>query len=174
MIGTAHYVDLSRLSCQLRCFGDVTVDLQEQIEKEKRASEKPKDRMARADGKESQAILGGILDNVVAADVEVETEEEVEKVAVKAFEGDPNLDKKDAFYGDFYTGKNKKKNSKNRNRNRNRNKKGGDGQKQHAKGPQNSSNNSEQGDKPKRKRNRRRRKPGGGQGSQNSAPKGNS
>ena len=37
LIGTAHYVDRSRLACQLRCFGDVTVDLSEQIEKEKRS-----------------------------------------------------------------------------------------------------------------------------------------
>ena len=85
LIGTAHYVDLSRLACQLRCFGDVTVDLKEQIEKEARAVEKPNDRMARSDGKESQAVLGGILDNVVAEDVEVTTERKVEKVKVERF-----------------------------------------------------------------------------------------
>ena len=27
LIGTAHYIDRSRLSCQLRCFGDLTVDV---------------------------------------------------------------------------------------------------------------------------------------------------
>lgn len=129
LIGTAHYVDLSRLSCQLRCFGDVTVDLSEQIEKEKRVSEKPRDRMARSDGQESKAVLGGILDNVVAADVELEgeTADKVEKVEVEAFKGDPKLDRKNSFYGDFYTGKKKKtggkkKSSSKNNRNRNKNK----------------------------------------------------
>lgn len=33
MIGTSHFIDGRRLSCQVRCFGDVTVDLTEQLEK---------------------------------------------------------------------------------------------------------------------------------------------
>jgi ferredoxin len=109
LIGTAHYVDMSRLACQLRCFGDVVVDLSEQIEKEKRAQEKPRDRMARRDGKESKAVLGGILDNVVAEDVELpeELEPKVEKVKVEAVSGAPNLDGRDRFYGDFYNGEKK-------------------------------------------------------------------
>ena len=37
LIGTAHFIDRRRLSCQLRCFGDITVDLSEQISKEKKA-----------------------------------------------------------------------------------------------------------------------------------------
>lgn len=127
LIGTAHYIDRSRLACQLRCFGDVTVDLSEQVEKEKRSRGRPNDRMARSDGQESKAVLGGILDNVVAEGVEL-PEEEVkvkEKVKVEAFKGQPNLDKRDSFYGDFYNKKKKKKSqgkkkkSKNNNRNRN-------------------------------------------------------
>lgn len=35
LIGTGYYIDQRRLSCQLYCFGDVTVDLTEQIEKSK-------------------------------------------------------------------------------------------------------------------------------------------
>lgn len=35
LIGSAYFIDQSRLSCQLKCMGDVTVDLTEQIEKEK-------------------------------------------------------------------------------------------------------------------------------------------
>lgn len=35
LIGSAYFIDKSRLSCQLRCMGDITVDLTEQIEKEK-------------------------------------------------------------------------------------------------------------------------------------------
>lgn len=33
LIGTSHFIDGRRLSCQVRCFGDVTVDLTEQVEK---------------------------------------------------------------------------------------------------------------------------------------------
>lgn len=165
LIGTAHYVDLSRLACQLRCFGDVTVDLSEQIEKEARAKEKPRDRMARSDGKESQAVLGGILDNVVAADVEVgdDLEGKVEKVEVEAFKGDPKLDKASSFYGEFMTGKKKKKKKAsgrggNQNKKKNRNNKNRNQNTQQASGQDGS-------DKPKKKRNRNRnrnRKKGSG------------
>lgn len=34
LIGTGYYIDQRRLSCQLLCFGDITVDTTEQIEKE--------------------------------------------------------------------------------------------------------------------------------------------
>jgi ferredoxin len=34
LIGTGHFIDRRRLSCQLKCFGDITVDLNEQIQKE--------------------------------------------------------------------------------------------------------------------------------------------
>lgn len=174
LIGTAHYVDMSRLSCQLRCFGDVTVDLSEQIEKEKRVSDKPRDRMARSDGKESQAVLGGILDNVVAADVDVVNEEVVEVVTVESFVGDPNLDKKDSFYGDFY---NEKKKNKGRGQQKQRSRGPRDGRhQQKAKSPQNHGGQSQEaGDKPKRKRNRRRRKPGGNkEGGSSNTSQGNS
>lgn len=33
LIGTGHFIDQRRLSCQLICFGDITVDLAEQVEK---------------------------------------------------------------------------------------------------------------------------------------------
>lgn len=33
LIGTSYYIDGRRLSCQVRCFGSVTVDLTEQINK---------------------------------------------------------------------------------------------------------------------------------------------
>lgn len=33
LIGTGHFIDQRRLSCQLICFGDITVDLTEQVEK---------------------------------------------------------------------------------------------------------------------------------------------
>ncbi len=150
LIGTAHYVDRSRLSCQLRCYGDVTVDLSEQIEKEKRAKQKPRDRMSRRDGQESKAVLGGILDNVVAEDAILpeELDTVVEKVKVDAVKGDPNLDRRDRFYGDFY--KEKKKG-------------------QAASGPKRSEDGKPKPNK-KRNRNRRRKKGNGAAGSQASAP----
>lgn len=39
LIGTGHFIDRRRLSCQLKCFGDITVDLSEQIEKQKSLTE---------------------------------------------------------------------------------------------------------------------------------------
>ena len=60
LIGTAHFVDKRRLSCQMRCFGDVTVDLTEQIGKE--ASKQPQGRASKKEGEESFARMGNILE----------------------------------------------------------------------------------------------------------------
>lgn len=62
LIGTAHYIDHSRLSCQLRCFGDVTVDISEQVEKESRAAKRPQGRASRPDGEKSFAVKGNIIE----------------------------------------------------------------------------------------------------------------
>lgn len=40
LIGTSYYIDGRRLSCQVRCFGDITVDLTEQIERADAQSKK--------------------------------------------------------------------------------------------------------------------------------------
>ncbi|XGC81786.1 2Fe-2S iron-sulfur cluster-binding protein [Bdellovibrio bacteriovorus] len=40
LIGTSHFIDGRRLSCQVRCFGDVTVDLTEQVEKAENQTKK--------------------------------------------------------------------------------------------------------------------------------------
>lgn len=40
LIGTNYFIDGRRLSCQVRCFGDVTVDLTEQIEKSETQTKK--------------------------------------------------------------------------------------------------------------------------------------
>jgi 2Fe-2S ferredoxin len=37
LIGSAYFIDHSRLSCQVKCMGDITVDLTEQIEKQNAA-----------------------------------------------------------------------------------------------------------------------------------------
>src|SRR5476651_2367376 len=34
LIGSAYFIDHSRLSCQVKCMGDITVDLTEQVEKQ--------------------------------------------------------------------------------------------------------------------------------------------
>src|SRR5439155_1029710 len=34
LIGSAYFIDHSRLACQVKCMGDITVDLAEQVEKE--------------------------------------------------------------------------------------------------------------------------------------------
>lgn len=40
LIGTTYYLEGRRLSCQLRCFGDVTIDLTEQIERAEQQTKK--------------------------------------------------------------------------------------------------------------------------------------
>lgn len=59
LIGTAHFVDRSRLSCQLRCFGDLVIDLTQQIEKEQNAK-RPRGKLAK-DPTKSNAVVGSIL-----------------------------------------------------------------------------------------------------------------
>lgn len=59
LIGTAWFVDRSRLSCQLKCFGDVTIDLSQQIEKEQNAK-RPRGKLQK-DPKDSKAVTGSVL-----------------------------------------------------------------------------------------------------------------
>lgn len=62
LIGTGYYIDQRRLSCQMHCFGDVTVDTTEHIE---RASEGPitkkfLSRVQKSSAQESHSV-GGVL-----------------------------------------------------------------------------------------------------------------
>lgn len=59
LIGTAYFVDRSRLSCQLKCFGDLVIDLSQQIEKEQNAK-RPRGKFSR-DPSKSSAVMGSIL-----------------------------------------------------------------------------------------------------------------
>lgn len=65
LIGTAQFVDRSRLACQLKCFGDVTIDLHEQIEKASRVLSNKKPRGLQAgddyDPGHSYAIRGNVI-----------------------------------------------------------------------------------------------------------------
>ncbi len=133
LIGTAHYVDLSRLSCQLRCFGDVIVDLSEQVEKEKKVQERLNDPTIRSDGQKSKAILGGLFDNVTPNDIKTPEKKSVKKEKAKTspLSKKSKLDKKDTFYGNFYTSENKntKKNKTEKNNHPNRKKRNKTGNK---------------------------------------------
>ncbi len=84
LIGSAHFVDRSRLSCQLKCFGDVTIDLKEQIEKAGRnlASKRPRGSRAVSNSDDfdlgaSAAIQGSIIldDKKVFEDIEEDEKE---------------------------------------------------------------------------------------------------
>ena len=63
LIGTGHFVDRRRLSCQMRCFGDIVVDLTEQIAKQNNPSKKLRGGKGPTDQfEDSYAIKGSILD----------------------------------------------------------------------------------------------------------------
>ncbi|MFK8138495.1 MAG: 2Fe-2S iron-sulfur cluster-binding protein [Bdellovibrionales bacterium] len=63
LIGSAHFVDRSRLACQMVCFGDVTIDMNEQIEKQSSgaSTKRPRGKAQKAEGEESHAVEGSIL-----------------------------------------------------------------------------------------------------------------
>ncbi len=61
LIGEGHFIDNRRLSCQLFCFGDVTIDLSEQVEKDQLGGVKKQFlKQFSKIGKESSSV-GGIL-----------------------------------------------------------------------------------------------------------------
>jgi len=62
LIGTGYFIDQRRLSCQLYCFGDITVDLSEQIEKANEGLV-PKKFLQRAnkENAEDYHSVGGVL-----------------------------------------------------------------------------------------------------------------
>lgn len=62
LIGTGYYIDQRRLSCQLLCFGDITVDTSEQIEKsaEGPVTKKFLSKVHKATAEDSHSV-GGVL-----------------------------------------------------------------------------------------------------------------
>lgn len=72
LIGTGYFIDQRRLSCQLRCFGDLVVNLEEQVEKQKAAPKKVLGNR-KMDLDSSHAV------NAMLIDSETELKEEVEK-----------------------------------------------------------------------------------------------
>lgn len=60
LIGTGHFIDQRRLSCQLRCYGDIVVDLTEQIAKQ---AEGPKRlNSKKGEHEESYAVSGNLIE----------------------------------------------------------------------------------------------------------------
>ena len=61
LIGSGYFIDRRRLSCQMKCVGDIVIDLSEQVEKEKRLKGHPeKDRRDRA---EAQSVRSASADD---------------------------------------------------------------------------------------------------------------
>ena len=75
LIGGGHFIDNRRLSCQLFCFGDVTIDLSEQVEREKQGGIIKKQflKQIAKDSSEESTSIGGIL---------VEQDQEMSQVSV--------------------------------------------------------------------------------------------
>ncbi len=78
LIGSAYFVDQRRLSCQLRCFGDVIVDLTEQVEKENKSTKNPQGRYVK-ERDDSQARMGNVLEELTEEEKEYEKELDEER-----------------------------------------------------------------------------------------------
>lgn len=73
LIGEGHFIDRRRLSCQLFCFGDVTIDMSEQVEREQQGGVRKQFlKQFSKEGGESSSV-GGIL---------VEQDQEMSKVQI--------------------------------------------------------------------------------------------
>ncbi len=93
LIGSGHFIDQRRLSCQLYCFGDITVDLTEQEKKEHEGP--PGSRRFQVDlrneGVVSKAVTGNLIqqdDDIVQAITEDLAHTNGPAVGKK---GEPNL-----------------------------------------------------------------------------------
>ncbi len=78
LIGTGYFIDQRRLSCQLKCFGDVAVDLSEQIEKQKTAPKKVLGNR-KMDLEKSHAVSAMLIEQEV--DLRADVEKAVERAA---------------------------------------------------------------------------------------------
>ena len=90
LIGGGYFVDRRRLACQLFCFGNVTVDLSEQVERvnKKRGITKQFLKKLSKDSLEEVASVGGVL---------VEKDQEIRKTDVSE-EMHPSSESEDTFY----------------------------------------------------------------------------
>lgn len=61
LIGTSYFLDGRRLSCQVRCFGNITVDLTEQIERQDNPNKKVRGFRSAQKSVETQAVQGTLV-----------------------------------------------------------------------------------------------------------------
>jgi ferredoxin len=62
LIGNGYFIDQRRLSCQLLCFGDITVDLSEQVEKQKNLGAKRPQGSRKTETEVSHAVTGNLIE----------------------------------------------------------------------------------------------------------------
>ncbi|MCB0391568.1 MAG: (2Fe-2S)-binding protein [Bdellovibrionales bacterium] len=63
LIGTGHFIDQRRLSCQLKCFGDVTINLEEQMDKVITDQQRrPQGSLRKDDTEVSRAVTGNLIE----------------------------------------------------------------------------------------------------------------
>ena len=137
LIGTGHFIDRRRLACQMRCFGDVVIDVSEQIAKEKEDIElrRPQGVIKKEMSEVSMAVSGSLL----------EQEGQLEKEMKKTPEGQRNRPNR------------KQKGSKNSNSSGS---KGSQSKSKHKTSPgQSEGESNDKGGAKKRNRNRKRRGP---------------
>ena len=120
LIGTGHFIDGRRLSCQLHCFGDITVDLSEQVEKASEAKVNKKFlKRAQKENAEDSHSEGGVFieqDEDFKAIDEREGDRPQQKAEGISHQADSGAKKKDSRGNS----RNRNRNRNNRNRNRNR------------------------------------------------------
>ncbi len=127
LIGTAYFVDQRRLSCQLRCFGDVTIDLSEQNEKQNKSTKNPQGRYVK-EREDSHARMGNVLEELTEEEMAYEAEL-LKSEPSQESNGSPSsnkpkakLDNKSFYNVDIGSDQNSQKsnnrNSQNRNQNR--------------------------------------------------------
>lgn len=75
LIGTGYFIDQRRLSCQLKCFGDVTIDLTEQVAKQQLVETRRPQGSKKPETEASHAVSGNLIQQdetlkIVAEDLE--------------------------------------------------------------------------------------------------------
>lgn len=61
LIGTGYFIDQRRLSCQLICFGDITVEMSEQIEKQNSQQARKPQGSRKSEEEVTHAVSGNLL-----------------------------------------------------------------------------------------------------------------
>ncbi len=61
LIGTGYFIDQRRLSCQLKCFGDVTIDLTEQVAKQQIVETRRPQGSKKPETEASHAVSGNLI-----------------------------------------------------------------------------------------------------------------